>query len=123
MAVKVSAEGSAIIAAKKVLSLEVAGYTGAEVLTNVPVLVRLSTEIAGFSYADFADANGGDLIFTDESGGVVYPHEIDEWHTNGESLVWVKLPQMANGTKFKAAYVNTNYSLFTNTYSLSQHEV
>ena len=104
VAVKVSAEGSEIIAAKKVLPLEVAGYTGTETLTNVPVLVRLSTAIAGFSYADFADANGGDLIFTDESGSVVYPHEIDEWHVGGESLVWVKLPTMVNGTKFKMAY-------------------
>ena len=104
VAVKVSAEGSAIIAAKKVLPLEVAGYTGTEVLTNVPVLVRLSTAIEGFSYADFADASGGDLIFTDESGSVVYPHEIDEWRTDGESLVWVKLPTMVNGTKFKMAY-------------------
>ena len=104
VAVSVSAEGSAIVAAKKVLPLEVAGYTGTETLTNVPVLVRLSTVIAGFSYADFADANGGDLIFTDESGSVAYPHEIDEWHTDGESLVWVKLPTMVNGTKFKMAY-------------------
>ena len=102
--VNVSAEQSAIIAAKKVLTLEVAGYTGAETLTNVPVLVRLSTAIDGFSYADFVDAKGGDLIFTDESGSIVYPHEIDEWHTDGESLVWVKLPRMANGTKFKMAY-------------------
>ncbi len=104
VAVKVSAEGSAIIAAKKVLPLEVAGYTGTEVLTNVPVLVRLSTAISGFSYADFTDANGGDLIFTDESESTIYPHEIDEWHVGGESLVWVKLPTMVNGTRFKMAY-------------------
>ena len=104
VAVKVSAEGSAIVAAKKVLPLEVAGYTGTEVLTNVPVLVRLSTVISGFSYADFADANGGDMVFCDEGESVVYPHEIDEWHVGGESLVWVKLPQMANGTRFKMAY-------------------
>lgn len=102
--VSVSAEHSAIIAAKKVLTLEVAGYAGTETLTNVPVLARLSTAINGFSYADFADSKGGDLVFTDESGSVVYPHEIDEWHTDGESLVWVKLPRMANGTKFKMAY-------------------
>ncbi|MBQ9432216.1 MAG: SUMF1/EgtB/PvdO family nonheme iron enzyme [Kiritimatiellae bacterium] len=123
VAVSVSAEGSAIIAAKKVLPLEVAGYTGTETLTNVPVLVRLSTAIAGFSYADFAEADGGDLIFTDESGSVVYPHEIDEWHTDGESLVWVRLPVMANGTRFKAAYGNPNYSLSTINYSLAPHAV
>ena len=104
VAVNVSAAHNAIIAAKKVLTLEVAGYAGTETLTNVPVLVRLSTAIDGFSYADFVDAQGGDLIFTDESGSIVYPHEIDEWHIDGESLVWVKLPLMANGTKFKAGY-------------------
>ena len=119
--VNVSAEHSAIIAAKKVLTLEVAGYAGAETLTNVPVLVRLSTAIEGFSYADFADAKGGDLIFTDESGSMIYPHEIDEWHTNGESLVWVKLPRMVSGTKFKMAYGNSQ--IITHNSQLSSHEV
>jgi hypothetical protein len=119
--VNVSAEHSAIIAAKKVLTLEVAGYAGSETLTNVPVLVRLSTAINGFSYADFADAKGGDLVFTDESGSIVYPHEIDEWHTDGESLVWVKLPRMANGTKFKMAYGNSK--LITLNSQLATHEV
>ena len=119
--VSVSAEHSAIIAAKKVLTLEVAGYAGTETLTNVPVLVRLSTSINGFSYADFVDAKGGDLIFTDESGSMIYPHEIDEWNTDGESLVWVKLPRMVNGTKFKMAYSNSQ--LITHTSQLSSHEV
>ena len=123
VAVRVSAEGSAIVAAKKVLPLEVAGYTGTEVLTNVPVLVRLSTAISGFSYADFADANGGDVVFCDEGESVIYPHEIDEWHVGGESLVWVKLPEMKQGTKFKLAYGNPNYSLSTITSSLPPHEV
>jgi len=119
--VNVSAEQSAIIAAKKVLTLEVASYVGSETLTNVPVLVRLSTSIDGFSYADFVDAKGGDLVFTDESGSVVYPHEIDEWHTDGESLVWVKLPRMVNGAKFKMAYGNSK--LITLNSQLATHEV
>lgn len=119
--VNVSAEHSAIIGAKKVLTLEVADYAGTETLANVPVLVRLSTAINGFSYADFVDTNGGDLIFTDESGSVVYPHEIDEWHTDGQSLVWVKLPQMVNGTKFKMAYGNSKF--ITQNSQLSSHEV
>ena len=104
VAVSVSATGSALVGYARQMTLTVDGYTGAETLTNVPVLVRLSTAIEGFCYGDFADASGGDLIFTDENGSTVYPHEIDEWHTNGESLVWVKLPLMANGTKFKAGY-------------------
>ena len=123
VAVSVTAEGGATIGAKRVVTLTVDGYAGTEVLTNVPTLVRLSTAIEGFDYADFADANGGDLIFCDEAESVIYPHEIDEWHVDGESLVWVRLPTMANGTKFKAAWGNPNYSLFTITSSLSPHEV
>ena len=104
VAVSVKAEGSATVGAKRVVTLTVDGYTGTEVLTNVPTLVRLSTAIEGFNYADFTDANGDDLIFCDETESVIYPHEIDEWHVGGESLVWVKLPEMRQGTKFKAAY-------------------
>ena len=101
LSVRVNIEGSALVGAAKVLELSVDGYTGTETLADVPVLVRLSSAIEGFSYADFNDANGGDMVFCDETGGIVYPHEIDEWHTDGESLVWVKLPQMKKGTKFK----------------------
>ena len=106
VAVSVKAEGSATVGAKRVIEMTVNGYTGSETLTNVPVLVRLSTAIGGFNYADFAETNGTDLIFCDESESVIYPHEIDEWHTNGESLIWVKLPAMTNGTSFKMAYGN-----------------
>ena len=123
VAVSVKASGTAITGARRVVTFTVDGYTGTETLTNVPVLVRLSTAIEGFSYADFADANGGDMVFCDEGESVIYPHEIDEWHTDGESLVWVKLPEMKQGTKFKLAYGNPNYSLSTITSSLSPHEV
>ncbi|MBR1566499.1 MAG: hypothetical protein IJ649_07020, partial [Oscillospiraceae bacterium] len=106
VAVSVKASGTAITGARRVITFTVDGYTGTETLTNVPVLVRLSTAIEGFSYADFADAKGGDLVFCDEGESVIYPHEIDEWHVGGESLVWVKLPEMKQGTKFKMAYGN-----------------
>ena len=104
VAVSVKVEGSATVGAKRVVTLTVDGYTGTEVLTNVPTLVRLSAAIEGFNYADFADANGGDLVFCDEAESVIYPHEIDEWHVGGESLAWVRLPELRQGTKFKAAY-------------------
>lgn len=121
VAVSVSATGSALVGYARQMTLTVDGYTGAETLTNVPVLVRLSTAIEGFCYGDFADASGGDLIFTDENGSTVYPHEIDEWHTDGESLVWVKLPRMVSGTKFKMAYGNSK--LITLNSQLATHEV
>ena len=86
----------------------VAGYTGTEVLTNFPVLVRLSeSTIDGFHYGDFY-ADGSDLALVDigfvdaETNGI--PYEIDTWNTNGESLVWVNLPRMTNGTEFVMWY-------------------
>ena len=85
----------------------VAGYKGTEVLTNFPVLVRLSTAISGFTYSDFY-ADGSDLSLVDigfvdaEGNGLAY--EIDTWNPSGESLVWVNLPRMTNGTEFAMWY-------------------
>ena len=62
------------------------GYRGAAALADFPVLVRLSTAIEGFDYADVgADTN---LVFKD-AVGTVLPHEIDTWDDAGTSLVWV----------------------------------
>ena len=86
----------------------VAGYNGgSEVQTNFPVLVRLSTAISGFKYSDFY-ADGSDLSLVDigfvdaETNGI--PYEIDTWNPSGESLVWVNLPRMTNGTEFVMWY-------------------
>ncbi len=76
----------------------------AAALHNFPVLVRLSEgSPSGFSYADCLRANGGDLRFAD-SGGKLLASEVDTWNTNGESLVWVKVPSLAAGTRIKAYY-------------------
>ena len=40
-------------------------YASSDV-ADVPVAVRLSESISGFSYSDFQVENGGDLLFTDE---------------------------------------------------------
>ena len=86
----------------------VAGYTETEALTNFPVLVRLSeSAIDGFTYSDFyadgSDLNLVDIGFVDAEGnGLAY--DIDTWNTNGESLVWVSLPRMTNGTEFAMWY-------------------
>ena len=82
----------------------VSGYTGSETLRNFPVLVRLSNgSPSGFTYADFYSQDGSDLCFLDASGNGI-PYEIDTWNPNGESLVWVTLPEMTNGTEFAMWY-------------------
>ena len=78
------------------LCITFAGYTRSELLSNLPILVNLSTNLPGFSYRQFASSDGADLRFTDAGGTRLIPHEIDEWKTNGTSSVWVKVPQLSS---------------------------
>ena len=88
--------------------LTVSGYAeGKAALADFPVLVRISTAIDQFNYGDCA-AGGADISFTSEDGETVYPHEVDTWNPDGESLVWVKLPSMAHGTKFLFRWGDAN---------------
>ena len=70
-------------------------YNRPETLTNFPVLVVLSTNIPGFSYADFSSSAGADLRFgTNRFSELNY--EIEKWNTNGASYVWVQVPRLAD---------------------------
>ena len=83
--------------------LTVSGYTGgATVQSGLPVLVRISpSKIAGFSYGSCL-AGGADVFFaTDRDGLNRLACDIDTWDTAGESLAWVKLPEVTGtDTKF-----------------------
>ena len=82
--------------------LEVSGYDASkEALSDFPVLVRVSpSTVSGFQYSQMTDsATGSDLCFIDMLGNGL-PFEIDTWDPTGTSLVWVKLPAMAQGTQF-----------------------
>ena len=78
--------------------LTVQGYAGAE-LADFPVLVRLSPQtVDGFHY-DTCKADGSDVVFVDENGEPL-AYQLDTWNPSGESLFWVKLPQLAKGKSF-----------------------
>ena len=77
------------------------GYHGSAALANFPVLVRLSSAIEGFDYADVGP--DADLVFKD-SNGTVIPHEIDTWDDAGTSLVWVRVPSLTATTAFTMFY-------------------
>lgn len=84
----------------------VSGYAAERpALSGFPVLVRISQgSPSGFYYSDIeqasaSDLNSIDIAFADMAGNWL-PFEIDTWNTSGESLVWVLLPSMSNGTKF-----------------------
>ncbi len=79
-------------------------YETTEPLTNFPVLVKLAANSPeGFTYADFYNDTGADLVFVDDAGKVI-PHEIDTWNRSGTSLVWVKVPVVTNQATFAMCY-------------------
>ena len=89
---------------ERYLPFTVTGYTGTETLTNFPVLVDVRAgDTNGFTYDDFYRFNGEDIAFVDDKGHVI-PHEIDTWNPNGQTLIWVRLPEMNNGTTFTMCY-------------------
>ena len=94
----------------KKFSMTFDGVMEGATLNDFPVLVRISEYdeatgkgIRNFSYGDCLLPNGGDLRFFDASGTLL-PSEVERWDTEGESLVWVKVPTLAKGTKIWACY-------------------
>ena len=85
------------------MKITFSGYTNEEALPDFPVLVRLSTNLAGFSYAQFASpGDGADLRFLAANGREL-PYEIDTWNPNGESLVWVQVPSLTTSQDYITA--------------------
>ena len=73
-----------------------------ETLTSFPLLLRLGTGIDGFDYADFRQ-DGADILVQDASGNAL-PYELENWDTNGESRLWVRVPSVAEGTTLTVYY-------------------
>ena len=88
----------------KVITFTTSGYTGVSTLENFPVLVKLSTAISGFDYADFGGTTN--LVFKDASGNVL-PYEVDTWDTSGTSLVWVRLPEVTATISFSMYFAGS----------------
>jgi len=80
------------------------GYDRSAILEEFPGLVRLDEGIGGFSYAQLASANGGDLRFADATETVSLPYEIESWDTNGDSAVWVRIPALSATSRIVWAY-------------------
>ena len=75
-------------------------YDG-ESAENVPVPIRISEMgINGFSYDDVT-ASGFEIL---DAGGQLLPCEIDTWNTDGESILWTRLPVYENGATVTVRY-------------------
>jgi hypothetical protein len=87
------------------LKIQFNGYNRGEALQDFPALVRLGTNVSGFSYSQFASPAGGDLRFADSSGTVALPYEIDQWDdASGNSTVWVQVPALTGTNNFIWAF-------------------
>jgi len=62
-----------------------------EQLVDFPVLVTLNSD--NFDYSK-AKEDGGDLRFTDSDGLTSLNYQIETWNVEGDSFVWVKIPQV-----------------------------
>jgi len=81
----------------KYATITVDGVPEETTLTDFPLLVRISASSpSGFSYNDMMQQDHSDLRFEDKNGnGLAY--DVDTWNTDGESLVWVKVPALERG--------------------------
>lgn len=66
-----------------------------EDLGAFPLMVRLAPE--RFDYGA-ASAGGDDLRFVDADGSSPLSYEIEQWNEDGESIVWVRVPQIDAGS-------------------------
>lgn len=65
-------------------------------LTDFPMLIKIKEGTPkGFEYK-YANPDGSDIRFIDSEGNLL-AHEFDTWDTEGESIIWVKVPQYFKG--------------------------
>ena len=75
--------------------LTFSGYEGAETLKDFPALVKIPDGLTGFDYKD-ATVDGSDLAFFGADGQPL-ACEIDTWDPEGDSYVWVRVPEVTKG--------------------------
>ncbi len=86
------------------------GYTRTATLTNFPVALTLSEAIPNFSYETFASDEGLDLRFMNAEETLSLPYEIETWNTNGESVIWVRLPMLTDNTEITAYWGDPTFA-------------
>lgn len=62
---------------------------------NQAVLIRLNSTVAG--YSNF-NSDGSDLRFVADDHTTQLDHEIERWDVNGNSYVWVKIPNLPSAS-------------------------
>ncbi len=82
--------------------LTFSGYEGTETLRDFPALVKIPDGLTGFDYRD-STVDGSDLAFFGVDGQPL-ACEIDTWDPEGESYVWVRVPEVTKATTITARW-------------------
>ena len=98
----------------KEFNVKFAGYAGTTTLTNFPALIRLSAARNNFDYTKCKKANGDDVRFFDADDNLL-PCEVDTWNPDGESLIWVSVPELNRNTTITVRYGNADAPAVTPT--------
>ncbi|MDA3925354.1 MAG: hypothetical protein PF904_11720 [Kiritimatiellae bacterium] len=90
------------------------GYQGTSTLTNFPALIKVWDGCGNnrFHYTD-CEEEGVDLLFKDATG-MLLSHEIETWNTNGESHIWVRIPELTRETEITAYWKNSAWAADAN---------
>lgn len=90
------------------MKITFSGYTPPDppygILTNFPALVVFNTNMPDFVYDEFASPAGSDLRFKDSTEKLMLDFEIEEWNSNGNSYVWVRVPEISGPDSHVWAY-------------------
>ena len=82
--------------------LTFSGYEGQETLKDFPSLVKIPDGLTGFDYKD-SMVDGSDLAFFGADGQPL-AYEIDTWDPEGDSYVWVRVPEVTKATTITARW-------------------
>ena len=95
-----------VIGGSRRMCITFSGYGKPETLTNFPALLVFGTNLAasGFSYAHMASAKGWDLVLANSNGTQELNYEVERWNTNGDSFVWVQVPELKGTNTCIGAY-------------------
>jgi len=86
-------------------SIRFGGYVGTESLTGFPAEVCIAeSTITGFRYNRFRSGGWKELRFTASDQTTELNYEMEEWNTNGTSIVWVQVPRLAGSNDYIWAF-------------------
>lgn len=86
------------------LKAGVDAFTDGKTIADFPVLVRLAKGANGFDPADVTRSDHADLAFFSSDFSVKLPYEIESWDSEGESRVWVKVPELTDNLTINVLY-------------------